>query len=190
MKINICELVAINKHFSSVEQTRYYLNGVFVEARGHEAFLVATNGHVMIAQRVELDEPETFSCIVPSGFLRGYKIKRSNPVYGVLSFDGGTIRIDWNGERRECKEVDGTFPNWRRVVPDECYDIVPGVYRGDDVKNIDDAAKVFDSRAIITPAGDNKPALFHFAKREDVIGVVSGMTKFSFNTSAPSWSRK
>lgn len=93
----------------STEETRYYLNGVFVDPRG---WLVSTDGHRLFAARISGIEGTlpAEGVIIPRDTIKkaltGY-----NKNIPTITLDDKTL-----GDI-VCAFVDGTFPQWERVVP-------------------------------------------------------------------------
>lgn len=102
------EALAACLPFASDEEARYYLRGVAV-SEGH---FVATDGHRLCA--VDVSAPREISAIIPT---RG--------VQQIVQFsDGARLWIGPNYWRCEAENVvaggkliDGTFPEWVRVIP-------------------------------------------------------------------------
>lgn len=112
----------------STEETRYYLNGIFLTVQGGKLLTVATDGHRL----GEWSEPLPVGADIPA---EGVIIPR-NTVAGLLkvmngSTDDVTVKL-WktkSGEVRigfstarfvlNSKSIDGSFPDWRRVIPRE-----------------------------------------------------------------------
>jgi hypothetical protein len=93
---------------ASTEQVRYYLNGAYVDPKG---FIVATDGHRAFVARIDLpDVPAFDGWIIPRD-----AIKRALTGYKA---DTITIAPDRVGDI-SCRPIDGAYPDWRRVVPDE-----------------------------------------------------------------------
>jgi DNA polymerase-3 subunit beta len=91
---------------ASTEQTRYYLNGVYVDPLG---YLVSTDGHRMFCGKIDISDVPAFTgWIIPSDVIKraltGYKF----PALTITPTQCGDIA---------CHPVDGTFPEWRRVIP-------------------------------------------------------------------------
>lgn len=107
---------------ASTDETRYILNGVFINANKSGKFdLVATDGRRLHVLESKLEGIPTCSAIFPSAGV--------SKVLGLLKFPGNvTLLID---ERRiqatleredgdvifQSKVVEGAFPNWRQVIP-------------------------------------------------------------------------
>lgn len=113
---------------ASKEETRFYLNGVYVEAFKDHVKYVATDGHRMVAVRVAIASPETVvgpllgSWVVPTEICRAYKPKKYKNVIddtAILSRDGDAdLRLQQVGCTCQVfKPIDGTFLDWTRVIP-------------------------------------------------------------------------
>lgn len=108
--IDLAALFAPVAFAISTEETRYYLNGVFL--RGGEASVaVATDGH-RLARHVGPDLPAFEGIIVPRktvGLLPKGAVK--------VSVSSQKIRIEHKDITLVSKLVDGTFPDYERVIP-------------------------------------------------------------------------
>jgi DNA polymerase III subunit beta len=113
--IDLAALFAPCMFAISTEETRYYLNGVFVHVdEGGKLRAVATDGHRLSLHEVELPEgadtmpvvivPRKVSSILPKGDVS-------------VSVGKSAIRIVSSGLTLVSKLVDGTFPDYKRVVP-------------------------------------------------------------------------
>ncbi len=108
----------------STEETRYYLNGIYVHAtkdKGVEVLrAVATDGHRLA--RVEMPAPKGVKgmpgVIVPRktvGEVRKLVDETSAPVEIMLS--DSKIRFAFDSVIITSKLIDGTFPDYERVIP-------------------------------------------------------------------------
>jgi len=109
-------------HFSMAQQdVRYYLNGMLLEAEGKYLRAVATDGHRLALSEVELkgaklDEQQV---IVPrKGVL---ELQRLLGGEGSVDIELGAnhVRIQLDGIRFTSKLIDGRFPEYDRVIPQE-----------------------------------------------------------------------
>lgn len=120
--INSKALVALNKNIASTEETRYYLNGVLLQFRAGKVIAVATDGHILASAVIGTysdDFAHTGDVILSRDSLNrvkparvGYETEEidfSNPTKPILC--GTVLEI-----------IDGTFPEWRRIVPTETTD--------------------------------------------------------------------
>ena len=103
----------------STEETRYYLNGVFWEIGSSGRSFVATDGHRLSACRYSADAGNNPGYIIPRKtvvVLTKHLAGKDVEVFGdlgkptALEFRGGGFVI-------RSKMIDGTFPDYRRVIP-------------------------------------------------------------------------
>jgi len=108
---------------ASTEETRYYLRGVFVKAQGEHVVMCATDGHRMIVARHRIEEGDEYPLngfIIPLRLIDRIKIAKrrmGGNDDGALSIEGDTITIRYAGDVFVDKLVDGTFPDYTRVIP-------------------------------------------------------------------------
>jgi DNA polymerase-3 subunit beta len=121
--INLKVLAALSL-CASTDKARYYLHGVCVEIAPRHVTYAATDGHVMAAHREELadDAPDNEllgSFIIPTAACAKFKLKKRASTVGIIMGDAEHLTIGHGGENIgfRFKPVDGTFPEWRRVVP-------------------------------------------------------------------------
>ncbi len=109
-------------HFSMAQQdVRYYLNGMLLETGGQHLRAVATDGHRLALSQAELDGPplDEQQVIVPrKGVL---ELQRLIGGDGELDIELGSnhVRIQLEGIRFTSKLIDGRFPEYERVIPQE-----------------------------------------------------------------------
>lgn len=110
----------------STEETRYYLNGIYLHAAKSDGIpvlrAVATDGHRLA--RVEVPLPEGAEgipgVIVPRktvGELRKLIDETEKPIRVGLS--DAKIRFSFEGAVLTSKLIDGTFPDYERVIPSD-----------------------------------------------------------------------
>jgi DNA polymerase-3 subunit beta len=94
---------------ASTEKVRYYLNVVYVDPLG---YLVATDGHRLLASKFALPEDAApfDGWIIPSDVIKRALTGYKNKTIDVSPNRCGDI---------SCQPIDGTFPAWRRVLPQE-----------------------------------------------------------------------
>jgi DNA polymerase-3 subunit beta len=110
----------------STEETRYYLNGINLEFTPDGVVMAATDGHRMIVLCQPYGEHGATaahaSVIVPRDLVAKLKI---NPRMKTLDTtdltigDDGRLTFEHAGEMFGGSRVDGTFPDYRRVVPQD-----------------------------------------------------------------------
>lgn len=111
--------------FVSTEETRYYLNGICLDSReGGKLRFVATDGHRLIDYKTTIKAPKCKTrpnYILPRvaiGTIRSLLKKGGNRELS-LNFSGLKMRIDLGDRVVMSKLIDGTFPDWTRVIPKE-----------------------------------------------------------------------
>ncbi len=97
--------------FMSHESTRYYLNGVCLDGQN----VIATDGHRLSIFPVQTDFIAVNRMIVPSKVV-SVMCGLPAPKGFVFSAKPG-LRVQYDGLTITAKAIDGTFPNWARVVP-------------------------------------------------------------------------
>ncbi|MBV9840276.1 MAG: DNA polymerase III subunit beta [Sphingomonadaceae bacterium] len=104
----------------STEETRYYLNGIFLHVAGDELKAAATDGHRLA--RVTLEKPDGADgmpdIIVPRKCV-GELRKLLDEVDGSVevSLSATKIRFGLGSAVLTSKLIDGTFPDYSRVIP-------------------------------------------------------------------------
>lgn len=99
------------------EETRYYLRGICFDVRDGELRLAATDGHrLSVIDRGQV-ECADMAAIVPDCAIQGIvpMLKGADSV--ALAIHGLWGEAVAGAKRLAFKLVDGTFPDWRRVIP-------------------------------------------------------------------------
>lgn len=129
------DIFAAASLFRAINDIRYYLNGLYLEAGAQGARLVGCDGHQLAIARIEGEYPHS-TIILPASLVVAVKMKAKSPQYVTLGFaDGGQqfanmenaegvfvprdITLTFGETSFTAKELDGRFPDYRRVVPGE-----------------------------------------------------------------------
>jgi DNA polymerase III sliding clamp (beta) subunit (PCNA family) len=166
----------------SKEETRYYLQGVYVEPRDGGVRLVATNGHILLRTDSEGFAPAEPIILSTDVMEKAFKAKGKNPwVYGdtatgiiqVISYDESAEDHPRLGVC-EFTVIDGTFPDYTRVIPErksgfECACFDPNL-----IATLHKAGSVFDKSYTmrLTAEDQNSPMLVDFSHVNHMIGVL------------------
>lgn len=197
MLINLNYLKAANVA-ASIEQTRYYLMGVSLTVVGPNVLYVATNGTSLIALRQDLDAESECKwpangAIVPSSLIAQIKqtpqSKRCGDVAEITCVDGTISIAVMGGATYSDKAIDGSFPDWRRVVPStvngETAQFDPAL-----LASFAKARKALSggqSKFITLGHNGNGPALVNFCDdANDGFGVIMPV-RGDAPTATPSW---
>ena len=109
-------------HFAMAQQdVRYYMNGLLIETGGKHLRAVATDGHRLALCQVKTDGgklPEQQVIVPRKGVL---ELQRLLSGEGNVTVELGAnhIRIQLDGNRFTSKLIDGRFPEYERVIPEE-----------------------------------------------------------------------
>lgn len=167
----------------SDEKARYYLCGVFFDARG---YIVATNGHILFAAKCAdagklADVRPSYGSattaagvIVPTDAIK-QAIKaagRAKPANLELTRDTlGQWWITYGTARVAFTPIDGTFPDWTRVIPEAPETLTVAHYQpqyiaalGAMATALRDGKKDAAATFILHQNGDN-PALVTFNRK-------------------------
>lgn len=106
------------KNCISTEEARYYLKGICWEGGKEGEYFVATDGHRLMACKASDGKFDAFSRIIPRKavlfiiqHLKGMDVS----VYGH-GYPSPAIRIVAGGLTLRTKLIDGTYPDWKRII--------------------------------------------------------------------------
>ncbi|HNP35785.1 MAG TPA: DNA polymerase III subunit beta [Woeseiaceae bacterium] len=109
-------------HFSMAQQdVRYYLNGMLLEVRGQHLKAVATDGHRLALCQATLagEKLKEQQVIVPrKGVLELQRLLGGDGDVGI-ELGENHVRVALGGIRFTSKLIDGRFPEYERVIPQE-----------------------------------------------------------------------
>jgi DNA polymerase-3 subunit beta len=122
--VTLAQLIDRTRFAISTEETRYYLNGIFLHVSDTELKAAATDGHRLA--RYTLAKPEGADgmpdVIVPRKAVA--ELRKLLDEHGdsavVIDLSASKIRFSLGGENGvvlTSKLIDGTFPDYNRVIP-------------------------------------------------------------------------
>lgn len=160
----------------SNEETRYYLRGVFIQphpVRG--VYLISTDGHRMIRAYDEEGTASRAAIITPPSNKMPTKWKGKGRYQNHLLFDGKTVSLEEDGIVKIIEtagEIDGTFPDWTRVMPDLSQDEVLAQFNSSYLGDMAAISKLLGEgdNPYIRHHGDGPAAVF-FGHRTDIVGI-------------------
>ena len=125
--LNLNTLAAVSLA-ASAEQTCFYLCGVMVECRPRAVTYVATNGQIALIAHHTLGKDEAANTLIgdfilPTDICRAFKLHktpRPSEILATLSAEtpaSASMTLTRDNDGRHFQLIDGTFPDWRRVVP-------------------------------------------------------------------------
>jgi len=104
----------------SDDETRYFMNGIFVEKRDEQLTMVATDGRrlALISRKVPVRVDSLKGVILPPKILT--IARKLSPGEGslALAITDKNVFIRIGSTRLSSNLIDGQFPDYRRVIPD------------------------------------------------------------------------
>ena len=186
MQINIKLLKAVALA-ASTEQTRFYLNGVYVQqVSENTVHLAGTDGKIAIMAREHIsDQPINPALqkgvIVPLELLNRIKLNR-HADYATLTIDGANVSIAYNASVTTAPLIDATYPDYRRIVP-KTFDGTTAQYDPDQLAVFKKARKALggDGVPVLTYNGQGPAHVAvvvpYHSKEYEVFGVVMPLTR-------------
>jgi DNA polymerase-3 subunit beta len=105
--------------FASTEQYRFYLCGVYVESVGERLRLVSTDGKVLFAAQVEIGAHEPVKVIIPLDLIKRLPTTKRKHDHIDMVIEGNKIALTYMGTTISADAIDGAFPDYARIVPNE-----------------------------------------------------------------------
>jgi DNA polymerase-3 subunit beta len=104
----------------SDDQTRYFMNGVFFEKQDNKFIMVATDGRRMAYAEKEMPDgvSDFEGIIIPDKILNLVLKHSSNEGNISISIKDNMIFINFGSLYFSSKLIEGQFPNYRRVIPE------------------------------------------------------------------------
>lgn len=180
--------------FAAVKDIRFYLVGVLIESNPLQTRLCATDGHTLAVHRADAkgDNEGSWTGILPLDAVNtllkmkpAIKSLKDEPIALTIA-ESGEIRCDWNGQSIITRAVDGTFPDYRRVIPSSL-DGQPAWINPDYLSRIVDAAKDVGS-GFSFGFGGNSCSLAYIGT--DLLAVVMPMrTDLTTDAVGASWAK-
>ncbi|MDP2410375.1 MAG: DNA polymerase III subunit beta [Pseudolabrys sp.] len=99
------------------EQTRHYLCGICLHPQKKGVVAVATNGHTMVRVVLPIDGQKFDSIIVPRNAV-GEIVNVAGKGEATIEISKTLMAVEAGSRRFVTKLVDGTFPDYGRVIPE------------------------------------------------------------------------
>lgn len=103
----------------STDETRYVLNGIFTSFKDGKITLVATDGRrlAMVENDLEFPASHETDVIIPSKAVNELQRLLSTKGEVVIRLSDSQIAFDINGNFLVSKLIEGNYPNYRQVIP-------------------------------------------------------------------------
>ena len=104
----------------SDDETRYFMNGVYLEKSGNKIVMVATDGRRLAFIEKEFDNIIDFPGVIVSSKILNIIMKRAGDEGLIaLSVTDKMIFVKYGSYCFSSVLIDGQFPNYRKVIPEE-----------------------------------------------------------------------
>jgi DNA polymerase-3 subunit beta len=115
-------LFATTQHATSTEETRYYLNGTYVHVVDSRMRAVTTDGHRLALQWVPMpdhDAKDMPGVIIPRATVADLLAMLQPDARLSVELSAERVAFECGPVRLVSKLIDGTFPDYERVIPRE-----------------------------------------------------------------------
>ncbi|MCL2792927.1 MAG: DNA polymerase III subunit beta [Spirochaetaceae bacterium] len=115
------EMITQTSFAVSDDETRYFMNGVFLEKKENSFVMVATDGRRLSFIKKELDSiPENMeSSIIPVKVLGLIKKLAAGEGEFLVAISDKTFFIKFDNNKIYSNLIEGQFPNYQRVIPEK-----------------------------------------------------------------------
>lgn len=170
----------------SDDAARYYLRGAYLDREIGQ--LVATNGHLMLVcdadARIDGYPEDRKGVIIPAGFVNAViylaEATKQDPQIWITaneSYSSESIIASVAGIEVALATIQGSYPDWRRVVPEPSTDVVLHVRRDD----LMEAAK----EAISIGYGRNVPCMVFSQTGTSKVNVMARYENVTYEADLP-----
>jgi len=117
---DVLEMIGQTIFSVSDDETRYYMNGVYLEKKGENIVMVATDGRRLsyIEKKVEVPLPEFNGIIIPPKALNLIKKLASGQGTMNLAISDKQLHVQFDNQKIQSNLIEGQFPNYSRVIPE------------------------------------------------------------------------
>ena len=121
------EMLRNCSYAASTDETRYILNGVLLSFKGEKLTLVATDGRrlALIEQEMEFPENAEVDLVVPSKTVEELIKNLHDEGTVKIQASENQISFEFDDLLVVSKLIEGTYPNYKQVIPSQCEERVP-----------------------------------------------------------------
>lgn len=102
---------------SANDELRPIMNGVYFDMRGEELIFVASDGTRLVACKKKVGNEGMTSFVLPKKPASLIKAFAENETDIKIKSDGRNARFTGGGYSLRCRLIEGNFPAWERVIP-------------------------------------------------------------------------
>ena len=158
--------------FASTDPHRHYIGGVYIETVKDKTRIVATDGKTMFAAQINMAGTVPVKTIIPLHLVKKLPTTKRGQDHVDVVIDGQDVSLSYNGTTVSGQAVDGTFPDYRRVVPQE--------FNGELTQFDPDQLAAFKKAGKLMGA-DGVPYVFHNGSGPALVRIVPNDHSRAFN---------
>ena len=169
----------------SVEQTKYYLNGVYFDGQT----TIATDGH-MLTISYDPDSRVDKNGIYPISKKARAAMKKKTAETVIIHADLLSVRDERDDTLFEepCFEIDGTIPPYHRVIPRERGNATLASFSGTLIKRVCTTGDILNALSfLITGRSDTAPHIVSYRSQHDIFSVIMPYQGYDHCTALPEW---
>jgi len=116
------EMLRKCSYAASTDETRYVLNGVFLSFKGGKLIMVATDGRrlALVEHEVEFPKEGDKDMILPTKAVTELLHTLHDEGAVKITAKDNQIIFEYNEVLMASKLIDGTYPNYKQVIPSQC----------------------------------------------------------------------
>lgn len=113
------EMISLTIFAVSFDETRYFMNGVYLEKDRDNLVMVATDGRRLsyISKKMEEDIPDFKGIIIPPKVLNIIRKQASGEGSLKIANEDKTFFVRFDNQAVTSSLIDGQFPNYEKVIP-------------------------------------------------------------------------
>lgn len=116
---DILEMIGQTIFSVSDDETRYYMNGVYLERKNEKLVMVATDGRrLSYIEKEAGNVPEFAGIIVPPKALNLIRKLASGQGHMAIAITEKQIFVQFDNQKITSNLIEGQFPNYSRVIPE------------------------------------------------------------------------
>ncbi len=126
-QIDFIEMISQTVFAVSDDETRYFMNGVYLENNDEKLLMVATDGRRLsyISIKPDLAIPQFPGVIIPPKVLLLVKKLLSGQGQIALAITEKQVFFEFDNQKLSSALIEGQFPNYQRVIPEhQVYEII------------------------------------------------------------------
>ena len=115
---DVLEMIGQTIFSVSDDETRYYMNGVYLERKDSKLIMVATDGRRLSYIEKNVDAPEFTGIIIPPKALNLIRKLASGQGTMNLAINDKQLYVQFDNQKIHSNLIEGQFPNYQRVIPE------------------------------------------------------------------------